>query len=326
MLLPNLVSSDETSHDGVPDLNILTDPTVPKNNAFPIKKCYVLLQPLPDKTVNEPKDNTTQKTKENDKEHVPKDQDSGFSENDNTPPNLVASVDPDSDTTPLSVLHDKNRSRPHRCKKRVEYTESSPPSRSDSDFGQSTKKHHKQRVPALGPSRLCIQAQHDIITKPGSLVENDTKKESINRPAKSKPDNSDITPMTSNNTPKGDTVNDTTPSTSDCLVGKLSVTKHELKKYKRLWKFPCKLCETVAESRKEINDYHKANHEKCYCKTCGTACNTPSMLECHQCSHCENLPFECKDCDAKFAFVGQLKQHRFKHHKVAVFACMKCLK
>ena len=68
------------------------------------------------------------------------------------------------------------------------------------------------------------------------------------------------------------------------------------------------------------------SHEKCYCKTCGKACNTPCTLERHMYSHRDNLPFPCTDCDAKFAFAGQLKQHRFKHCKVATFACSKCLK
>ena len=107
---------------------------------------------------------------------------------------------------------------------------------------------------------------------------------------------------------------------------KLSVTKHELKKYKRKRKFSCKICDTVAGSRKEINDHHKASHEKCYCKKCGKACNTPSTLEWHLYNHHDNLPFACANCDAKFAFAGQLKQHRFKHRKVAAFACSKCPK
>ena len=86
-------------------------------------------------------------------------------------------------------------------------------------------------------------------------------------------------------------------------------------------RFACKLCDTVASSWKQINEHHKASHNKCYCKICGKACNTPSTLEQHS-----YMPFPCANCDARFAFASQLKQHRFKHCKVAAFMCSKCTK
>ena len=90
------------------------------------------------------------------------------------------------------------------------------------------------------------------------------------------------------------------------------------------FKFKCKECEFIANSCKAANDHHKDQHGKCYCPTCGKACNTPSTLACHVYSHKEDLPFPYADCDKKFAFEGQLKQHHFKHRTIAVFPCSKC--
>ena len=134
----------------------------------------------------------------------------------------------------------------------------------------------------------------------------------------------DISTMNGNNDAKEGDAEENKPPTPKQPIGNLSVTKHGLKKFKRIKKFACKLCNTVTNSRREINDHHKTSHKKCYCETCGKACNTPSTLKRDMYSHCDSLPFLCTDCDAKFAFTGQLKQHRFKHCKVAAFTCSKC--
>ena len=60
-----------------------------------------------------------------------------------------------------------------------------------SDFERISRKRHKPRVSALGPSRLHIQAQGDIVKKSSSILNIYIKNESIPSPAKSKPDTSD---------------------------------------------------------------------------------------------------------------------------------------
>ena len=57
---------------------------------------------------------------------------------------------------------------------------------------------------------------------------------------------------------------------------------------------------------------------------CGKAYNTPSTLAQHVYSLREELPFPCSDCELKFAFEGQLKQHHFKHCTLSAFPCSKC--
>ena len=119
---------------------------------------------------------------------------------------------------------------------------------------------------------------------------------------------------------------DTSKTSDNKPAGSLSVTEHGLKKYKRVRKFKCKECNFVGNSRSEINNHHKGSHGKCYCNTCGKACNTPRMLSRHMYSHKEDLPYPCDDCEKHFAFSGQLKQHRFKHRTVAAFPCTQCEK
>ena len=199
--------------------------------------------------------------------------------------------------------------------------ESLPNSASDSDFEQTSRKRRKPYVPVTGPSRLHMQAQHSITTKSGAVVQSlsgnageSSKAKPAAKPNPTNPNSSDASTMTGNNNSVNAVDSEVNnPIWSKQLIGKLSVTKHELKKYKRMRRFSCKLCETVTGSRKEINEHHKVSHDKCYCKICGKACNIPSTLEQHLYSHHENLPFPCADCDDRFAFASQLKQHRFKH-------------
>ena len=107
--------------------------------------------------------------------------------------------------------------------------------------------------------------------------------------------------------------------------GQLDVKHHGLRKFKKVRKFRCKLCDTVYMTRKVVNDHHKQNHDKCICNTCGKKC-TPSTLACHKYSHQEEKKHVCRNCGKKFAFSGQLKQHRFIHRRISHFGCDKCSK
>ena len=73
--------------------------------------------------------------------------------------------------------------------------------------------------------------------------------------------------------------NDKENTSSKKPKGSLSVHHHGLKKFKKVHRFRCKLCNKVMKSHHEANEHHKANHRKSYCKICGKACNTPSTLE-----------------------------------------------
>ena len=110
------------------------------------------------------------------------------------------------------------------------------------------------------------------------------------------------------------------------LRGCLSVSHHGLKKFKKVRKFRCKLCNVILNSCREANEHHKANHGKCYCNTCGKACNTPSTLERHMYVHSKNKLHVCRTCGESFAFEGEWKQHRFKHRRIAAFPCNQCIK
>ena len=153
-----------------------------------------------------------------------------------------------------------------------------------------------------------MQAQQGVSSRPNLIIQSYIKHEKISQSEKNKTEISDLSTK-GNNTVKAEQSGAGEDTGSKSPPGKLSVTKHELHKYKRKRKFSCKICGTVAGSRKEIIDHHKASHKKCYCNKCGKACNTPSTLEWHLYSHHDELPFACADCDAKFAFAGQLKQH-----------------
>ena len=81
--------------------------------------------------------------------------------------------------------------------------------------------------------------------------------------------------------------------------GQLDVKHHSLRKFKKVCKFRCKLCDTVYSSRKAVNDHHKQNHDKCICNVCGKKCNTPSTLARHKYSHQEEKKHVCRNCGEK---------------------------
>ena len=244
----------------------------------------------------------------------------------------------DCDDISLSDLFNKDRGRPWRRVRRIQYEESSPCSDTDSDFQKTPKKRYKP-LPLSGSSEDWMRAQKIIVGKAGgkrSFATKDSK--STPRPVRNTrcsnlPDEG-ATADTGDNAGEGTKSSnaeqnldqETSETTGMKPVGSLSVTKHGLKKFKRVHKFKCKECDFVGNSHREINNHHKSSHSKCYCNTCGKACNTPSTLSWHMYSHNEDLSYPCEDCEKRFAFSGQLKQHRFKHWTVATFPCSQCEK
>ena len=180
MRLPNLVSTDETLNDSIQNLDITKSSIVTSHSGIITKECLVLLKPNTDSDIQDKKENMTKDKNDT----LSKDCDSGNSENDITLPNLVNTDPVESDDTPLSMLNEQSRGRPCRHRKRVEYTESSPNSASDSDFKHTSKKWRKPYVPAAGPSRLRMQAQCSILTKPRSVPKSITTNVGRNRDSK----------------------------------------------------------------------------------------------------------------------------------------------
>ena len=204
----------------------------------------------------------------------------------------------DSDDIPLSELLQKDRGRPKRRIKRVKYEESSPGSDTDSDF-QKTPKQKSKPLPRSGPSEDRLRAQKFIVGSAcgkRSFVTKDSQSAPIpvrnTRSSKSVgqavPDlNAEDGTNSSNDS--SEPIQNTSKTANTKRTGSLSVTEHGLKKYKRVRKFKCKECDFVGNSRREINNHHKGTHSKCYCNTCGKACNTPSTLSRHMYSHKEDL-------------------------------------
>ena len=166
------------------------------------------------------------------------------------------------------------------------------------------KKSFAMKDTESAPCPVCNTRQsswQDESTMPGTSSNvNRWKQKSSNKSGNSEPEGSNTTSLKP--------------------IGELSVTEHRLKKFKCVCKFKYKECNFVANSRHEINNHHKATHSKCYCNKCGKACNTPNTLLHHMYSHNKDLPYPCEE---RFAFSGQLKQHRFKHRTVATFPCSK---
>ena len=101
MRLPTLVSSDETSNDSVLNLDITKSDVVTSHSGIITKECHVVLEPISIDDFKNKQASATSDTKEN----ATKDDDLGFSENDQVLPNLVADDHPANDSdTPLSVV------------------------------------------------------------------------------------------------------------------------------------------------------------------------------------------------------------------------------
>ena len=214
---------------------------------------------------------------------------------------------------------------------------------SDSSFEKTPKKRFKPR-PRMGPSadRLCAYKHlHGIANVPTNEPVHSTSmappnESTVQQDKAAKRENQNEVSSTSGTTSQNcQTDQDNTtvspndapsvpPNDKPAPPGRLSVTHHGLRKPKKDCRFKCKECDFIATSCKEANDHHKDKHDKCYCNICGKACNTPSTLARHVYSHREELPFPCGDCELKFAFEGQLKQHRFKHCTLSAFPCSKC--
>ena len=159
--MPTLVSLDEISNDSLLNLDITKSDVVTSHSGIITKECHVVLEPI---SIDDFKNKQTSATLDT-KENVTKDDDSGFSENNQVLPDLVADdhLANDSDT-PLSVLREQNKARKHRQRRQVEYTESSLNSTSDSDFKQTTKKQWETQstwiwsiMTSYASSTRCIQ-------------------------------------------------------------------------------------------------------------------------------------------------------------------------
>ena len=248
-----------------------------------------------------------------------------------------------SDNLPLSQVasqmtnQSEERGRPRRKRKRVKYAESSQESNSgvDSDYNSRPLKTPKIG-PGSRPSKDRLRAYRYMKNKSKTSKPKNTlppvkpcnKLLAADIPSNREQDTK------SNNKSKSPGLSAPASTTDDVQMdnpgnkpkGSLSVKHHGLKKFKKIRKFRCKLCNKILNSRREANEHHKANHGKCYCNICGKACNTPSTLERHMYVHSESKPHVCRTCGEAFTFEGEWKQHRFKHRRIAAFPCNHCIK
>ena len=103
--------------------------------------------------------------------------------------------------------------------------------------------------------------------------------------------------------------------------GKFRTRSHGLpKKKKRVRFFTCGVCGTRKTSTHDLNRHFKLRHEPLICKKCDKAFTTLSGLARHKYTH-EPPRFPCDDCEKKFFFSYELKQHRVTHLKVRAHFC-----
>ena len=195
---------------------------------------------------------------------------------------------------------------PHKTKTGVHYEETAASGDTSSDSpARKKKKVNPLLLPGPSRDRLCVQ---------GYITRNKTK-EITNE----KEQTENVQAITAD-TP--DKYNNKEPAQDQTLPkGNLKVTTHGLVKPQKVCRFICHLCEVVATSRRELNEHHKAEHDKVTCPKCGKEFNTPSSQDCHMYSHKDDLKFSCTKCVKRFAFESQLRSHIVIHRKLATLKC-----
>ena len=199
---------------------------------------------------------------------------------------------------------------PHKTKTGVHYEETAA-SGDTSDNSPARKKKKVNPLLLPGPSSDHLHVQGYIIRNKSKETPNE--KEQTDNTQASKTD-------TSENDNNKDPAQDQTPP-----KGNLKVTTHGLVNPQKVRRFICHLCEVVATSRRELNEHHKAEHDKVTCPKCDKEFNTPSSQDRHMYSHKDDLKFSCTKCVKCFAFESQLRSHIVIHRKLATLKCNRSL-
>ena len=109
------------------------------------------------------------------------------------------------------------------------------------------------------------------------------------------------------------------------LKGTFQITTKTLKKQKR---YPCKQCDAVCNSSRELTIHHHRKHNLMHCTDCNKGFNNPTTFHRHVKSHSSGCV--CKICGKRFAYQSQLTTHEVVHgetrHKCKITNCGKSFK
>ena len=107
--------------------------------------------------------------------------------------------------------------------------------------------------------------------------------------------------------------------------GTFQITTKTLKKQKR---YPCKECDAICNSSRELTIHHHRKHNLMYCTDCNKGFNNPTTFHRHVKSHSSSCV--CKICGKHFAYQSQLTTHDVVHsetrHKCKINNCSKSFK
>ena len=85
----------------------------------------------------------------------------------------------------------------------------------------------------------------------------------------------------------------------------------------------CLVCDTIFDSKREINKHHRTEHTKVACPDCRRTFPTPDALSHHRYIHKTDHQHICKYCDKKCAFESDLTRHMEKHREESPWTCDK---
>ena len=83
----------------------------------------------------------------------------------------------------------------------------------------------------------------------------------------------------------------------------------------------CSFCETRFNSKKKLNNHHKAEHTHVKCPDCNKVFPTPDALQRHRYLHKESHRFKCALRDKICAFKSDLDLHMAIHNNNRIWYC-----
>ena len=83
----------------------------------------------------------------------------------------------------------------------------------------------------------------------------------------------------------------------------------------------CSFCEARFDSKKKLNNHHKAEHTRVKCPDCSKVFPTPDALQRHRYLHKESHRFKCALCNKICAFKSDLDLHMAIHNNDRIWYC-----
>ena len=83
----------------------------------------------------------------------------------------------------------------------------------------------------------------------------------------------------------------------------------------------CMVCDKICNSKKHLNNHHRARHSDVTCPDCDRSFPTPDALQRHRYSHKPDHQLKCEICGKECAFQSDLQRHMEKHRDEKVWKC-----